>query len=67
MQIHRKSNYLGVRRVVPPCSVAVLIWLGWRILASQDVPQAKRWLPSLPGLAGILATGVVWWPAIFGV
>ncbi len=43
------------------------IWLGWRILASQDVPPAKRWLPSLPGLAGILATGVVWWPAIFGV
>ena len=43
------------------------IWLGWRILASQDVPRAKRWLPSLPGLAGIFATGVVWWPAIFGV
>ncbi|MFZ0458624.1 MAG: YIP1 family protein [Rhodoplanes sp.] len=43
------------------------IWLGWRILASQDVPRAKRWLPSLPGLAGIVATGVVWWPAIFGV
>jgi hypothetical protein len=25
------------------------IWLGERILASQDVPRAERWLSSLPG------------------
>jgi hypothetical protein len=31
------------------------------------VLRAKRWLPSLPGLAGIVATGIVWWPAIFGI
>ena len=43
------------------------IWLGERILVSGDVLRAKRWLPSLPGLAGIVATGIVWWPAIFGI
>ncbi|MEZ5785154.1 MAG: Yip1 family protein [Xanthobacteraceae bacterium] len=43
------------------------IWLGERILASQEVPLGRRWLPSLPGVIGIFLTGVVWWPAIFGV
>lgn len=30
-------------------------------------PLGKRWRPSLPGVIGIVLTGVVWWPAIFGV
>ncbi|EJW11724.1 Polyferredoxin [Rhodovulum sp. PH10] len=43
------------------------IWLGERILASQEVPARNRWLPSLPGVVGIAFTGLLWWPAIFGV
>jgi polyferredoxin len=43
------------------------IWLGERILARQKVALRWRWLPLLPGLAGSLAVGVGWWPAIFGL
>ena len=43
------------------------IWLGERILTRQGVPFARRWVPLLPGLIGSVATGLAWWPAIFGI
>jgi polyferredoxin len=43
------------------------IWLGDRILARQGIAAKWRWLPLVPGLAGSLAVGVGWWPAIFGL
>lgn len=43
------------------------IWLGYRILANQQVAVQHRWLPLMPGLAGSLFVGLCWWPAIFGL
>ncbi|HVI52245.1 MAG TPA: 4Fe-4S binding protein [Candidatus Sulfotelmatobacter sp.] len=43
------------------------VWLGERILARQGVATRRRWLPLLPGLAGSVAVGLAWWPAIFGL
>lgn len=43
------------------------IWLGIRILARQKVAANRRWLPLMPGIAGSLAVGIGWWPAIFGL
>jgi len=42
------------------------LWLGNRILAGQGLPRRRRIVPLLPGLAGSLAIGVAWLPAIFG-
>lgn len=41
------------------------VWLSQKILARQGVPGPKRWLPILPGVAGSIAIGACWWPAIF--
>jgi len=46
-----------------------LLWslrLGERILSHQGVAGRQRLLPLLPGLAGSMAVGLAWWPAIFG-
>lgn len=43
------------------------IWLADRILVRQGVAAARRWIPLLPGVAGSIAVGIAWWPAIFGV
>jgi len=43
------------------------VWLGNRILGSQGVSAARRWLPLVPGVAGSLCVGLAWWPGIFGV
>lgn len=43
------------------------IWLADRILARQGIPATRRWLPLLPGVAGNIAVGIAWWPAIFGL
>jgi hypothetical protein len=43
------------------------IWLGQCILARQGVEVHWRWLPLVPGVAGSLAVGLGWWPAIFGI
>jgi hypothetical protein len=49
---------------------ASLLWslyLGDRILLRQGLSGVKRLLPLLPGLAGSMAVGLAWWPAIFGL
>lgn len=43
------------------------IWLADRILARQGVATARRWIPLLPSVAGSIAVGIAWWPAIFGL
>lgn len=43
------------------------VWLADRILLRQGIAASRRWLPLLPGLAGNIAVGVAWWPAIFGL
>lgn len=43
------------------------LWLGNRILAKQGVALSRRWWPLAPGVAGSLAVGLAWWPAIFGM
>lgn len=43
------------------------IWLAERILPRQGVAAARRWIPLLPGVAGSIAVGIAWWPAIFGL
>lgn len=47
-----------------------LIWslyLGNRILAGQGLSFGKRFVPMVPGIAGSIAVGLFWWPAIFGL
>lgn len=47
-----------------------LLWslfLAERILLRQGVKGGVRLLPLLPGLAGSIAVGLAWWPAIFGI
>ena len=43
------------------------LWLGRRLLGSEGLLGAKRSVALLPLLAGIGLTGLVWWPAIFGL
>ncbi len=43
------------------------IWLADRILVRQGVAAARRWIPLLPSVAGSIAVGIAWWPAIFGL
>ncbi|CAH2601565.1 4Fe-4S binding protein [Rhodovastum atsumiense] len=43
------------------------VWLADRVLVRQGVAAGRRWLPLLPGILGSLATGLAWWPAIFGL
>jgi hypothetical protein len=33
----------------------------------QGIAAARRWIPLLPGVAGSIAVGIAWWPAIFGL
>ena len=42
------------------------IWLGWKLLAEQGLPPAKRLLPLFPGVLGSVIAGISWWVAIFG-
>lgn len=41
------------------------LYLSQRLLARQGVAAMSRWLPMLPGVAGILAVGAAWYPALF--
>ncbi len=41
------------------------IFLGYQILARQNVPASRRWLPLGPGVMGSLLIAALWWPAIF--
>lgn len=43
------------------------VWLGWHILARQQVTFSARILPSISGFIGSLFVGLCWWPAIFGL
>lgn len=42
------------------------LWLGWQILARQQLAANQRVLPLLPGVIGSVAVGLAWWVAIFG-
>ena len=40
------------------------LWLGWRIMASLNVPSARRLLALLPRLASVLLLALLWSPAL---
>jgi polyferredoxin len=60
----------GVHAVKGTLFLAGMLWSAWLadcILARQGIALRDRWLPLLPGLVGSIATGIAWWPAIFGL
>jgi hypothetical protein len=67
---HTAFGIEGVHIVKGALFLAGMFWSAWladRILMRQGIATRYRWLPLLPGLAGSVATGIAWWPAIFGL
>ena len=60
----------GIAIVKAVLFIGAWLWsvrLGERLLARQQVPWQRRWLPLLAGGGGGLAICAAWYPAIFGV
>jgi polyferredoxin len=55
-----------IKLVLFALSIIWSVWLGWCILAKQQITVSARILPAVSGFTGSLFVGLCWWPAIFG-